>query len=175
MGPRRLAVYGTALVVLALDQVTKWLVVSQLADRPPVRVIGSFVRLRHTTNTGGAFSLFAGFPLFFAVMAVLVMLAIAVYARRVQSIAVLVTLGLLLGGALGNFADRLLRGDGLLNGEVVDFVDVGAWPVFNLADSCITVGAVLLALLMGRAGREPEPAGRPTPDRPDPGTTPTSR
>ena len=168
MGRRRLAlVYGTALTVLVADQLSKWLVVERLAGRPPVELIGSFVRLRYTTNTGGAFSLLAGFPLFFGLMAVAVIIAIAVYARRVVSGWVLATLGLLLGGALGNFADRLLRGRGLLDGEVVDFVDIGAWPVFNLADSCITVGAVLLAVLMSRAERGPEPAA----DRPDGGAT----
>ena len=161
--PRRLwLVYTIALGVLVADQVTKYLAVAHLAGRPPVRLVGSFVQLRYTTNTGGAFSLFAGFPLFFGIMAVVVMAAIVLYARRVTSPVTLATLGLLLGGALGNFADRLLRGDGLLDGEVVDFVDVGAWPVFNVADSCITVGAVLLALVTTRAER------RAATDRPAP-------
>jgi signal peptidase II len=155
MGRRRFAlVYGTALVVLVADQLTKWLVVERLAGREPVRVIGTFVQLRYTTNPGGAFSLLTGFPLFFGIMAIGVMVAITVYARRISSTPTLFTLGLLLGGALGNFADRLVRGDGLLNGEVVDFVDVGSFPVFNVADSCITVGAVLLAILLTMAERE---------------------
>jgi signal peptidase II len=162
MGRRRFAlVYGTALTVLFLDQLTKKLVVDNLAGRPPLELLGSFVQLRYTTNTGGAFSLLAGFPLFFAVMAVVVMVAIAVYARRVDSPWVLGTLGLLLGGALGNFSDRLLRGDGLLRGEVVDFVDVGSFPVFNVADSAITVGAVLLAVVVTFADQS-------RPDRDDP-------
>jgi signal peptidase II len=67
-------------------------------------------------------------------------------------------LGLILGGALGNLTDRLVRGDGLLRGEVVDFVKVGIWPVFNLADSCIVVGGLLLALLLGRAERDRDQA-----------------
>jgi signal peptidase II len=154
MGRRRLAlVYGTALGVLVVDQLTKQLVVDRLAGRAPVEVVGSVVRLRYTTNTGGAFSLLPGFPLFFALMAVTVVVAIVLYARRVANTAVLVTLGLVLGGALGNFTDRLLRGEGLLKGEVVDFIQVRPWPVFNVADSCITVGAVLLALIVGRAER----------------------
>jgi signal peptidase II len=162
MGRRRLAlVYGTALLVLVLDQLTKWLVVERLAGRAPVRVIGGFVQLRYTTNSGGAFSLLTGFPLFFGLMAIAVMVAIGLYARRTSSAPTLLTLGLLLGGALGNFADRLLRGGGLLDGEVVDFVDVGSFPVFNLADSCITVGAILLAVLLTMAERE---RGRPEDD-----------
>ena len=164
MGRRRIAlVYGTAALVVAVDQVVKWLVVTHLAGRAPVRVIGSFVVLRYATNSGGAFSLLTGFPLFFGLMAIAIMIAISVYARRTTFGPILFTLGLLLGGALGNFADRLLRGDGLLNGEVVDFIGVGTFPVFNVADSCITIGAVLLAILLTRAeliaGRDAERAG----------------
>jgi signal peptidase II len=158
---RRLAlVYAIALAVLVLDQTTKWLVIERLAGRAPVDVIGTFVQLRYTTNPGGAFSLLTGFPLFFGLMAIGVIVAITVYARRITSGPTLFTLGLLLGGALGNFADRLLRGDGLLNGEVVDFVDVGSFPVFNVADSCITVGAILLAILLTKAEREQTDAER---------------
>ncbi|HKE99988.1 MAG TPA: signal peptidase II [Actinomycetes bacterium] len=183
MRRRRLAlVYGTALGVLAVDQLTKSLVVDRLAGRGPVEVLGSVVRLRYTTNTGGAFSLFPDFPLFFAFMAVAVAVAIALYARRVATTGVLLTLGLILGGALGNFTDRLLRGGTLLHGEVVDFIQVRPWPVFNVADSCITVGAVLLALVMGRVerpGRRSRGAGEPEPEaaaaareHDDPGTPP---
>jgi len=169
MGRRRLAlVYGTALAVLVADQITKSLVVARLGGNPPFELLGSFVRLRYTTNTGGAFSLLAGFPLFFAVMAVVVMVAISIYARRVDSPWVLATLGLLLGGAIGNFSDRLLRGPGLLHGEVIDFVDIGSFPVFNVADSAITIGAILLAILVtfadqpGPAGEAAGPAGEVT-------------
>jgi signal peptidase II len=156
VGRRRLLlVYGTAAAVIAADQFTKWLVVSKLAGRPPLNLVGEFVRFRYTTNTGGAFSIFNGFPLFFALMAVIVAVAIAFYSRRVASPAVLVTLGLLLGGALGNVTDRIFHGDGLFRGEVVDFVDVGNFPVFNVADSCITIGAILLAILLTRGETQP--------------------
>jgi signal peptidase II len=152
MNRRRLVlVYGTAAGVLALDQLTKWLVVTNLQGRPPIRLIGDAVRLVYATNPGGAFSLLTGFPLFFAIMAVVVMGAIVYYARRTTSTGILCVLGLLLGGALGNFTDRLLRGDQLLHGQVVDFVDVGPWPVFNVADSAITIGAITLTLLLSRA------------------------
>jgi signal peptidase II len=149
-----LALYGTAGAVLAVDQLIKHLVVSNLAGRPPVGVIGSFVELRYTTNSGGAFSLLTGAPLFFGVMAIVIIGGIVYASRRTQPLSMLVVLGLILGGALGNLADRLFRGDGLLRGEVVDFVKVGIWPVFNLADSCIVVGGLLLAIFLGRAERE---------------------
>jgi signal peptidase II len=151
---RVLATYGTAAAVLVLDQLIKHLVVANLAGRPPLDVIGSFVQLRYTTNSGGAFSLLTGAPLFFGVMAIVIIGGIVYAWRRTQPLSMLVVLGLILGGALGNLTDRLFRGnEGLLRGEVVDFVKVGIWPVFNLADSCIVVGGVLLAILLGRAER----------------------
>jgi signal peptidase II len=151
---RLLALYGTAVVVLGLDQLIKHLVVSNLAGRPPVGVIGNFVELRYTTNSGGAFSLLTGAPLFFGLMAIVIIGGIVYASRRTQPLSMLLVLGLILGGALGNLSDRLFRGDGLLRGEVVDFVKVGIWPVFNLADSCIVVGGLLLAIFLGRAERE---------------------
>ncbi len=149
-----LALYGTAAAVLALDQLTKHLVVANLAGRPPVDLVGSAVQLRYTTNSGGAFSLLTGAPLFFGVMAMVIIGGIVYASRRAQPLSMLVVLGLILGGALGNLGDRLFRGDGLLRGEVVDFVRVGIWPVFNLADSCVVVGGLLLALFLGRAERD---------------------
>jgi signal peptidase II len=157
--PRRaLALYGTAALVLALDQLSKQLVVANLAGRPPVDLVGDVVQLRYTTNSGGAFSLLTGAPLFFGIMAMVIIGGIVYASRRAQPLSMLVVLGLILGGALGNLTDRLLRGDGLLRGEVVDFVKVGIWPVFNLADSCVVVGGILLALLLGRAESEHKPA-----------------
>ena len=155
---RALALYGTAAAVLALDQLTKHLVVSNLAGRPPVDLVGDVVQLRYTTNSGGAFSLLTGAPLFFGIMAMVIIGGIVYASRRAQPLAILVILGLILGGALGNLTDRLLRGDALLRGEVVDFIKVGIWPVFNLADSCVVVGGILLAIFLGRAELESEQA-----------------
>ncbi|HEV3463362.1 MAG TPA: signal peptidase II [Actinomycetota bacterium] len=155
---RVLALYGTAALVLALDQLTKHLVVANLAGRPPVDLIGEVVQLRYTTNSGGAFSLLTGAPLFFGIMAMVIIGGIIYASRRAQPLSLLVVLGLILGGALGNLTDRLLRGEGLLRGEVVDFVKVGWWPVFNLADSCVVVGGILLAIFLGRAESERRPA-----------------
>ena len=155
---RALALYGTAAVVLALDQLTKHLVVSNLAGRPPVDLVDDVVQLRYTTNSGGAFSLLTGAPLFFGVMAIVIIGGIVYAWRRTQPLSMLIVLGLILGGALGNLTDRLVRGEGLLRGEVVDFVKVGIWPVFNLADSCIVVGGLLLAILLSRAERNQDQA-----------------
>jgi lipoprotein signal peptidase len=147
-----------ALARIDADRFGRYLVVSNLAGRPPLDVIGSFVQLRYTTNSGGAFSLLTGAPLFFGVMAIVIIGGIVYAWRRTQPLSMLVVLGLILGGALGNLTDRLLRGEGLLRGEVVDFVKVGIWPVFNLADSCIVVGGLLLAILLGRSERDRDQA-----------------
>jgi signal peptidase II len=155
---RALALYGTAAVVLALDQLTKHLVVTSLAGRPPVDLVGDVVQLRYTTNSGGAFSLLTGAPLFFGIMAMVIIGGIVYASHRAQPLSMLVILGLILGGALGNLTDRLLRGDALLRGEVVDFIKVGIWPVFNLADSCVVVGGILLAIFLGRAELESDQA-----------------
>src|SRR5829696_6348521 len=168
---RVLAIYGTAALVLALDQLTKHLVVANLAGRPPVDLVGSFVQLRYTTNSGGAFSLLTGAPLFFGIMAMVIVGGIVYASRRAQPLFMLVVLGLILGGALGNLTDRLFRGEGLLRGEVVDFVKVGIWPVFNVADSCVVVGGILLALLLGRSDRDTDqeaPADSSSPRSADP-------
>jgi len=157
---KRLSVlYGTAALVIALDQLIKYLVVRHLAGRPPVRLIGDFLQFRYATNSGGAFSLLTGAPVFFALMAIVVIGGILYAGRRARGLPIAVALGLLLGGAVGNLLDRLLRGDHPLRGEVVDFVKVGPWPVFNLADSCIVIGGILLALLLGRPERSAEPEG----------------
>jgi signal peptidase II len=163
---RLLVVYGIAALVIGLDQLIKWVVIQQLAGRPPLRLIGDFVELRYTTNSGGAFSLFTGAPVFFALTAIAVIGGLVYASSRTRGLPIAVALGLLLGGAFGNVLDRLLRGDHPFRGEVVDFVKIGPWPLFNLADSCIVVGGILLALLLGRPDRSaaqrderPAPAG----------------
>jgi signal peptidase II len=156
--------YGTAVLVLAADQLIKYLVVRHLAGRPPVRLIGDFLQFRYATNSGGAFSLLTGAPVFFALMAIVVIGGILYASRHARGLPIAVALGLLLGGAVGNLLDRLLRGDHPLRGEVVDFIKVGPWPLFNLADSCIVIGGILLAVLLGR----PERPGGARPPQPTP-------
>ena len=160
---QRLAVlYGTAAAVIASDQLIKYLVVRHLAGRPPIRLIGDFLEFRYATNSGGAFSLLTGAPVFFALMAIVVIGGILYASGRARGLPIAVALGLLLGGAVGNLLDRLLRGDHPLRGEVVDFIKVGPWPLFNLADSCIVIGGILLALLLGRPERTTDAEGERT-------------
>ena len=135
--------FGTAALVLLVDRVTKLLAEQHLEGRPPIELLPG-VRLAFTTNPGGAFSIGGGAPLVFVSATLIVSAVIVATAARHTHTLTSVALGLVLGGAIGNLADRVLRGPGL-RGRVVDFIDVGAWPVFNVADSAIVIGAILLA------------------------------
>ncbi len=156
-GRLRLAFVGAAAVVIGLDQLTKQLALSELADHP-VHLVGS-LHLRLTFNDGAAFSLGSGRTGAIAVIAVavsLVLLWLGFHARR-PSIAI--GYGVVLGGALGNLVDRALRdGHGFLGGRVVDFVDLEWWPVFNLADASLWVGiGILLLASLGEREDDHEP------------------
>jgi signal peptidase II len=135
--------FGTAAGVFLLDRVTKLWAERVLADHP-IDVITGVLTLRFTTNSGGAFSLGQSAPWFFAAATVAVSALIVITAFRSRSALASVALGLVLGGALGNLVDRVIRGPGI-RGHVVDFIDLHVWPVFNAADSAIVIGAVLLA------------------------------
>lgn len=138
--------------MVAADQATKTLALETLSDGP-TDVLGGFVTLRITINSGGAFGLLQGVPGFFLVATIGIIVAILLWARNVQSRPWLVALGLVLGGGVGNVIDRVARG----HGGVVDFVDLHWWPVFNVADASIVTGVALLLLLGTRAEEEPAP------------------
>jgi len=137
--------YATAVGAYVLDRVTKLWVEGWLAGRPPIRVIPGVLQLTYTTNSGGAFGLGQSAPLLFAGATIVVSGVIVAASLRLGRPRVAVALGLVLGGALGNLTDRAFNGPGL-SGRVTDFIDFRIWPVFNVADSTIVVGAVLLAL-----------------------------
>jgi signal peptidase II len=141
---RRLGlVLGIVVGVVLLDQLTKSWAVSGLEDGP-ISIIGDDVELRLSRNTGGAFSLFQGFTPLLAILAIVLSVVLVRAVRRTDDVVILIALSLVLGGALGNLFDRLARSPGFLEGAVVDFVRVGSFPTFNVADAAITVGAVLL-------------------------------
>jgi len=136
--------YAVAAVAYLLDRITKLLVEDRLAGRPPVRLIPGVLDLNYTTNSGGAFGLGRSAPLVFAVATVVVVIAIGVASLRLSRPSAAIAIGLILGGALGNLTDRLVHGAGF-SGSVTDFIDFQIWPVFNLADSAIVIGAIVLA------------------------------
>jgi len=159
-GPRTrvLLLGGIAALVLVADVLTKITAVARLEGREPVELLGGAVYLVLVRNPGAAFSLATGYTWVLSLVAVAVVVVIARIARRLRSTGWAIALGLVLGGALGNLADRVFRAPGPLRGHVVDVVSVFApdgsvWPVFNLADSSIVSGGVLLVLL-ALTGRE---------------------
>jgi signal peptidase II len=143
---------ATAIVlgVVVADQLSKAWAVSQLADAPK-SIIGDDISFELTRNTGSAFSLFQAFTPLLAIIAIGVAVLLVREVRRSRDTLMIVGLSLVLGGALGNLADRLFRSPGFLKGAVVDFVHVGRFPTFNIGDSAITIGAVLIVIWAIRA------------------------
>lgn len=129
--------------VLAADQLTKQWALSALADGNTISIVGP-VRFLLTYNTAGAFGLGGAAVPFLAVAALGLVVAMATTSTTARDPRLAAAVGLVLGGALGNLADRMFRGRGMLRGAVVDFVDLRVWPVFNLADASITIGCLLL-------------------------------
>jgi len=156
MAARRLAawLYLTGGLVYLADRLTKMWAERALAGRPPITVIPDVLQLNYTTNSGGAFGLGQSAPWLFAGATVVVVAAIVAASLQLRHPATALALGLILGGGVGNLTDRALRGDGVLSGRVVDFIDFQVWPVFNLADSAIVVGALLLVVTGLRRDRE---------------------
>ena len=146
--------FAAAAVAYGLDRVTKIWATAALQDRP-IDVIPGVLTLRFTTNSGGAFSIGQSTPWFFVGVTAIVVVIILATSFRHTSRLVGASLGLVLGGALGNLTDRAFRDDGM-RGRVVDFIELHVWPVFNLADSAIVVGAILLAWV----GTRERPGGR---------------
>lgn len=146
--PKRIGMLvAITVTIVLLDLVTKIVMVSWLADGERVPLIGELVSFTLIRNPGAAFSFATGLTWVLTLVALAVVVGIARFARRLRSRGWALALGLVLGGALGNLVDRFFRGPGPLQGHVVDFVSVGWFPVFNVADSAITVGGVLLVLL----------------------------
>lgn len=134
------------LLVVALDQATKTWAVHSLNDGP-VSIIGSDVELRLSRNSGGAFGLFGAYTPLLAVLAVAMAVVLIRAVRHAEDRLTVVALSLVLGGALGNLADRAFRAPSFLSGRVVDFVQLGSFPTFNVADSAITIGAAALVIV----------------------------
>jgi signal peptidase II len=139
-----IALFSAAGAVYLLDRVTKLWAERRLPG-DPIDVIPGVLSFRFATNPGGAFSLGQDIPWFFVGASVIVSVLIVVTAFRHTNPVTAVALGLVLGGALGNLTDRYARGEGF-TGHVVDFIDLQIWPVFNVADSAIVVGAIVLAV-----------------------------
>ncbi len=137
---------AVAAAVLALDQITKAIVLHRLEPGVPKDLIGSVLRFHLVKNPGAAFSLGTGYTVVLTVIAVGVAVTVVHMSRRLRSTGWTIAFGLLLGGALGNLSDRFFREPAPLRGHVVDFLEFPHWPIFNLADTAIVTAACLMIL-----------------------------
>jgi signal peptidase II len=144
---------GVAAFVLAADVISKAIVVARMADHQPIRLLGGALTITLTRNGGAAFSIGTSLTIVFTAIAVGVIVYILRTARNLRSTGWAITLGLLLGGATGNLLDRIFRAPGPFQGHVVDWIQLPDWPVFNLADSSIVIGGILVVLLSRRGVR----------------------
>jgi signal peptidase II len=138
--------------ILALDQFAKYLIVTNLEVGELVPVLGEILQFHFVKNSGAAFSLASGFTWILSIVAVGVIVAIVIFAKRIKSTAWAWMIGLLLGGALGNVMDRLFREPSFGMGHVIDFLQIWGFPaIFNIADVaiCTAMGLFLLLTLRG--------------------------
>lgn len=169
---RRLRMLATvAAVVLVADVVTKSLAVALLEPSQPVSIIGDTVTWTLVRNPGAAFSMATGYTWVLTLIAIGVVVGIIWMGRRLVSPWWALGLGVILGGALGNLVDRFFRWPGPMQGHVVDFLSIGWWPVFNVADPAIVSGAVLLVVL-SLFGYDFDTVGRRKPDEAQPDAQP---
>ncbi|MFB7593940.1 signal peptidase II [Streptomyces sp. NPDC056160] len=155
-GRRRIGVlFAVAAVAYALDLISKIVVVAKLEHHAPVKIIGDWLQLQMIRNSGAAFSFGEAYTVIFTVIAAAVIVVIVRLARKLYSLPWAFALGLLFGGALGNLTDRIFRSPGVFKGAVVDFISPKHFAVFNLADSAIVCGGILIVLL-SFSGRDPD-------------------
>lgn len=141
---RRVAI--TAWIIWLLDLLSKTLVLYYYEGKSSTKILGTFLQLNLTRNSGAAFNFAPGGTVFLTSFALIVVAVIIFFMGRVKSLWWAVTLGLVLGGTLGNLTDRIFRGTPL-KGEVIDWIQLPMWPIFNLADSAIVIAAVLAVVL----------------------------
>ena len=138
---------GVAALAYVLDQGSKLWAQRALADGHTQDLVGSFLRLRLTANPGAAFNMGSGSTWVMTLIAAVILVVIVRFSRRLGSRSWAVTLGLLLGGALGNLTDRIIQPPGPFRGHVIDFIDYNGWFIGNVADIAIVLGAALVAWL----------------------------
>lgn len=149
---------GVAALIVALDATSKEIATNLLDPQEPVKLLGGALYLSLTRNAGAAFSLFRDFTMIFPIVALGVLIWIGFMARTLRSVPWALSLGLILGGAMGNMVDRIFRAPGPFQGHVVDFFSLfhpygQAFPIFNVADIALTFG-VGLAILLELLGRQ---------------------
>ena len=139
-------IFSTAAVILIIDHITKFFVIHNFKDNESLPVIKNIFHLTFVTNSGTAFGLFRGINLFFILLSIAVAIILVYSIRKIKEKdkAMQFAVGLLLGGTLGNLMDRIVHG------FVIDFLDFQVWPVFNIADSAISIGVAILIISVWR-------------------------
>ena len=146
MKTSRMSLLISAVIVL-LDQVSKAWALRDLADGRIIHVIWT-MQFNLTFNRGMAFSRGTGIGPIIGVIGLVVVVLLLLSLRRADNTLTRVATGLIIGGAVGNILDRLFRGSGWMRGAVVDFIDFQWWPVFNVADMAIMIGAATMMVAM---------------------------
>lgn len=140
---RRGLFLAVAALVVAADMATKHVAATVWADRP-VTLLGGWVRLTESRNPGAAFGMGTTLTPVLTLLAAAVVIGVLVCSGRYRTRSMALVMGLVLGGAAGNLIDRLFRTPGPMRGHVVDWIDIGAWPNFNLADSALVTACALV-------------------------------
>lgn len=144
MNKKYILVSVTASIVIILDQLTKILVIKNFQLGESIPLIKNILHFTYVTNSGSAFGLFKGINPFFILFSIIVIFVIFFHLKKIMANERLLqfAVGLLLGGTVGNLTDRLVHG------HVIDFIDFRVWPVFNIADSAVTISVILLIILL---------------------------
>ena len=144
MNKKNILISSTALIIVLLDQLTKFLIRKNFNLNESIPIIKNIFHFTYITNTGSAFSMFQGYNIFFMIFSAIVICAILYYIRKIKENEKLLqfAFGLLLAGTVGNLIDRIFFG------AVTDFLDFRIWPVFNIADSAVTISVILLIAIL---------------------------
>ena len=134
--------FATAWTIWLLDFATKVWALTSLSSEPR-KIIGNFLQFTLVHNSGAAFNFATGFSIAFSLLALAVVIAVIYFAPKITSRGWQISIGLLLGGVLGNLTDRIFREPAFLSGHVIDWIQIPHWPVFNIADSAICIAAVI--------------------------------
>lgn len=143
-------VIGTALIIFILDLATKVWATKTLEGKESRSIVGDFLRLEFTRNSGAAFSSFADLTIILTILAIGALIAIIWYVPKISHPLWSLGFGSLAGGISGNLADRLFRAPGFMEGAVVDWISLPNWPLFNIADSFIVTSMALMIFLSWR-------------------------
>ncbi len=146
MDKKYVVIISVGFFIVFSDQLTKFLIKQNFQLNQSIPIIKNILHLTYVTNTGSAFGLFKELNWFFVLFSVIVIIAIFYYIKNIikNEKFLQLAVGLLLGGTIGNLIDRIAYG------AVIDFIDFRIWPVFNIADSAVTIGIIILIVLLWR-------------------------